>query len=296
LTKAWKVLAAVRRDALGGLNGMLGRAGLRLVRKESAVIDLRGETEDPITAAYRAGVRPFVIEMALADCRILPGLAFACVVGRGNPFIETLVDFAAGRGDYESSPLPRFYRDWRPQSAADVLGLGDAVPGLAAAPPLGFVMPWASLTPKQAEARWIGLIEADNREHGAGTDAAAGWKSWGPVSDVVGRLEYRRLIAVFESIRQGGYRRSDEDNGDIKAAVLCRGDAYAALVTAGHHRAAAAAASGMGTVPVRIDNALVRREDVRHWPNVRSGLYGEAAALALFDRLFEGRQPEGYGS
>lgn len=291
------MLAAARRNGLGKLNGMLGRAGLRLVRKDSAVFDLRRETDDPVEAAYRAGMRPFVIEMALADCRILPGLAFPCVAGGGNPFVETLLAFAAGAaGDYENSPLPQFYRDWRPQSAAVVLGLGDAVPGLSAAPPLGFVLPWSSLTPKQAEARWVGMIEADNREHGAGADAAAGWKGWGPVSDAVGRLEYRRLVGVYESIRQSGYRRSDEDNGDIKAAVLCRGGVHVVLVTAGHHRAAAAAALGMQTVPVRIDNALVRREDVRHWPNVRSGLYGEAAALALFDRLFEGRQPEGYGA
>ncbi|MNL59036.1 hypothetical protein D3C87_1827260 [compost metagenome] len=105
--------------------------------------------------------------------------------------------------------------------------------------------------------------------------------------------EFRRLTGIYDAIAREGYRRSDAPDGDIKGVVLVGGDGFRVLVTAGHHRASALTALGKDTAPIRIDNPVVRRSEAGAWPNVRSGLFSEAQALAVFDRLFAGAQPAG---
>ena len=277
-----------------GVNSMLARAGLQLSRTNALLTDSTEAYDDPVEAGYRAGLSPYLLDIALEHCRVLPSTAYACASHRGNPFVDTLIGYARGEiKNFEQSPLAGFYRTWQPLSAADVLGLtgDDVAPELLQAPPLGFVMPWNDWSPARAEQRWAGIIEADNREHGGLGKAKLGWKSWGPVDPTIGQQEFGRLISVFDSIKTRGYQRSEAGDGDIKGVALHRAGEFRVLVTAGHHRASALAALGRTTVPIRIDNMLVRREDAAAWPNVRTGLFTKQQALALFDRLFEGRQP-----
>lgn len=290
-------MSALKRRAELAVAPLLGVAGLQVVKAGRAVIDLRDVTDRPLAAAYRAGLRPFLIEVTTAHCRVLPGSAFACTPTVGNPFVDTLLAYEANRQlTYDASPLADFYRRWQPPSLIAVLGLdGENVsPPLANAPPLGLVLPWQSLSPTEAEQRWTHFIELDNREHGTRRDKSAGWKGWGPLDPIIGEQEFRRLTRVFEAIERDGYRRSDTADGDIKGVVLQEMDQFRVMVTAGHHRASALAALGRERAPVRIDNPLVRREDVKDWPNVRSGLFTPAQALKIFDRIFEGAQPPGF--
>jgi hypothetical protein len=280
------------RTARKSANALFSRSGFRIVRSSSTLIDLTEVTTDPIEGRYRAGLRPFLMRFSLADCRILPGSGFACSVGVGNPFVDALT-VGAGTADAESE-LGAFYRRWRPKSAGEVLGLPDNAI-LSKCPPLAFVMPWQDRTPEQSLRRWQDLVDKDNREHGSGDAHGQGWKGWGPVSDTIAAQETTRLRAVYQSIKTAGYRRDDTDDGDVKGTVIWSGEARV-IISAGHHRAAAMAALGASILPVRIDNPIVRRDEVGFWPNVRSGLFGESEALALFDRLFEGRQPAGYWS
>ena len=289
-------LSALKRNGRATISSLLGRVGVELVRAGKAVIDLRGVTDDPVEAAYRAGLRPFLIDVPLASCRVLPGSGFACAATAGNPFVDTLIAYGADRQlDYEHSPLAGFYAAWQPRTLVAALGLeGPAVsPALAAAPPLGLVMPWQAWTPAEAEKRWASFIELDNREHGTKLGIGAGWKAWGPIEPAVALQEFRRLTGIYDAIAREGYRRSDAPDGDIKGVVLVGGDGFRVLVTAGHHRASALTALGKDTAPIRIDNPVVRRSEAGAWPNVRSGLFSEAQALAVFDRLFAGGQPAG---
>jgi hypothetical protein len=55
-------------------------------------------------------------------------------------------------------------------------------------------------------------------------------------------------------------------------------------------------ALGHRTVPVQIGAKLpvvVDRDDADDWPNVVAGIYTPDQARAVFDRMFEGRQPAG---
>lgn len=118
--------------------------------------------------------------------------------------------------------------------------------------------------------------------------------------------ESQRLSAVYTSIRENGFRRARRRRDSIQGVVLKRGRDTRFLVMAGKHRVAALAAlraqrdagsDGTPTdrrypdrIPVRLRHpAFVRRRDVDTWPLVASGFWPRDAALAYFDRLFEGR-------
>lgn len=287
-------LSRARRALKASIRTALGKIGLEPVRHDTAIYDARGLTTDPIEAASRAGLRPFLIDVPTENCRIMPGAAFACAAGVGNPFVDTLAQYAAGRlTGYSGSPLNDFHRQWQPQSAVKVLGVGPQGlgNGLETAGPFGMIMPFSPQSPQDAERRWRQMIENDNIEHAISGDAAMGWKGWGPVSLELGEAEIVRLTRVFASISERGYVRNDTRDGDIKGVVLFDGKDFRIMITGGHHRAAALAVLGHATAPVRIDHPIARRAEVIHWPAVTSGYFDPGAALAVFDRIFAGRQP-----
>lgn len=286
----------LNRGAIGA-NNLLRRTGLSVVRHSNSIRDVRQQTGDPIEAAYRAGLSPFVANFELAHCRILPGAAFACAPDCGNPFIDTLVGYRDQKiVGYSRSPLEAFYQAWRPRNAAEVLGLETTHAGspLSDVQPLGFVMPWNDWLPDAAIRRWTAFIERDNKEHGTRADASLGWKAWGPIDPMIGEQEFSRLTSLCDSINSRGYARHHGPDGDIKGVVLEKDAEFRVLVTAGHHRAAALTVANSVVAPIRIDNQIVRYADSRLWPNVRSGLFSHAQAVALFDRLFEAKQPNAY--
>jgi hypothetical protein len=287
-------LTALKRNGRSIVSSLLGRFGMQVVRAGKVVADLREVTDNPVEAAYRAGLGPFLIDVPLVDCRVLPGSGFACTATAGNPFVDTLVAYGANRQlDYQGSPLSGFYATWQPRTLIAVLGLDGLVvsPELEAASPLSLVMPWQAWMPREAEQRWTHFIELDNHEHGTKLGTGAGWKGWGPLDPTVGQQEFSRLTGIYDAIERDGYRRSAAIDGDIKGVVLQGDNGFRVLVTAGHHRASALAALGRSSAPVRIDNPVIRRTDVAAWPNVRSNLFTHTQALAVFDRLFDGRQP-----
>jgi hypothetical protein len=259
------------------------------------IVDLRGVTSDPVEGTYQVGRDSFLLDVPLAHCRILPCTAFPCALECGNPFVETLVSYARGEIlTYEQSPLADLYRSWQPESAAEALGVDgpDVSPFLTDSPALGFTMPWSYRDPAKSLRWWQAVIEADNREHGARAVAELGWKAWGPVDPLIGALEFRRLVNIYNSLQSRGYCRSNKPNGDIEGVALSQNGEHRFIVTTGHHRSAALTALRNQNVTIRLHgSSIVRRTEVEAWPNVRTGLFSPKQALTVFDRMFEGRQP-----
>ncbi|MBL0407450.1 hypothetical protein JKG68_26385 [Microvirga aerilata] len=276
------------------LNKALGHVGLKLVRRDARIIDLRKVTNNLSEGFYRAGGSPFVVEVPLAGCRSLHTAAFPCTRESNNPFVSTLLSYQnEACSGYARSPLQEFHIGWQPSNAVEALGLDpeSASPDLASSPPFGWVLPWMSETPQEFAAFWINIVAADYKAHGFRLDASHGWKVWGPVSDEAGNAEFSRLIRVYDSIRHRGYMRSSKRDGDITGTVLTKDSESRVLIGAGQHRVAVLAALGCDTAPVRIYSPHIRRSEVEYWPNVRSKLFSVEQALEIFDRIYDGRQP-----
>jgi hypothetical protein len=254
--------------------------------------DLRGVTRRPLQAAYLSPEQPFVIDLPARWCRGLHALAFPLVPGQGHPFVDTVQDILSSVTRYDDSALCAYYARTRPATAADVLGLqaDDLHPDLRL-PPLAATLPWEFRTPAEALVFWQRICADDYRQHGFALTASDGWKAWGPVSAAAGAAEFTRLTRLCAAIRLQGYRRHPAGDGDIRGIILQRGQATRILLTAGQHRAAVLAGLGMSQLPLRLTAAIVRRDDVLHWPNLRRGIFAPNQALQVFDRIFAGLPP-----
>lgn len=72
------------------------------------------------------------------------------------------------------------------------------------------------------------------------------------------------------------------------------GSEYRVMISRGQHRIAALAAMGAKTAPVRLLPKIIARSEASLWPNVDRGFYTVEQAMAVFDRIFEGRQPDAF--
>lgn len=273
---------------------MLGGLSLRLRKYAPDCVDLRGLTDDPLKAAYLSPEQKFLLDIDLDKCLGLHAAAFSCSATGSHPFVRTLQAYAAGTcRDYAGSELQAFYQRFQPRSAALAVGLSDddTHQELSARSPFASTLPWDFLSPEENETVLKAICKQDYVDNGFALTADAGWKAWGPVSNDAGEAEFARLLHIFESLKKSGYHRHSALDGDIEGQVLSDGTAYRVLISRGQHRIAALAAMGATSAPIRLLPKTIARSDVTLWPNVDRGFYSTEQALAVFDRVFQGRQP-----
>ena len=113
-----------------------------------------------------------------------------------------------------------------------------------------------------------------------------GFTDFGPVSDELGRMEYKRLTNIYNRIKQEGYNR---EKGDVGVMVLQRNDEYRYLVTGnGYHRMAVMSSLGFEKVPATFNRLwILSAGDVDYWPQVISGVWSREAATRYFNHLFD---------
>jgi hypothetical protein len=260
-----------------------------------APVDLRGLGLDPEDALARAGKARFVIDMPLSDCRGNKALGFPCVSGAGHPFIETArLLLVAPDTPYEKTPLHDFYRRHRPRTVAEHLGVAGAHPDLARHPSAA-AYPWASPPGPREEARRRARVQAENRRHGVRFGPDNGFAHFGPITTRRGNFELARLRRLVSAVRDEGFHIGADRDGVCSAHLLLDGAQRRALIENGQHRIAVLAALGRRAAPIWMLPQPVRRSRVDDWPGVRAGVFTRDQALAVFDRIMAGRQPEARG-
>lgn len=212
----------------------------------------------------------------------------------GNPFVEFLKTYSKSKPHYSGSILEHYYKSFCPSSMQSVLRSDNKA--LKKHHPIATVLPWDTNLPEHklpkacvnpnadkllsSEAKKLGLSEKYN----------FGWQFFGPVSEDLGQLEYRRLTAVFDSIKEDGYL--PEKHGFIHGQFLVSDDNWAWVNIGGKHRFAALAALDFKNIPIALNSRstalFIRRIDVEYWPNVKNGLFSKTDALNIFDRILAG--------
>ena len=281
---------------------MLGRpvaaANARLNPGRADYVDLRGRTTDLVEAAYLSLGRVPVVEVAASSLR-WSHLGFrACAAA--NPFVRTAKEYIDGQvADYAESSLRTHYEEWTPRTAGDVLGIESATqcPGVTQVAQ-AMVLPWRPDAGVQEETHRINrrnaVLRFESKQHGYRLDSTQGQKDFGPVSDEFGTYEFERYRKVADSILGRGFIA--DLGGYIPVQVLVSDEEQIALLVGGVHRAAVAVAIGIDPLPVAIlaRPQLVHRLDAASWPGIVSGLFDEATALEVFDRLVAGNPPASY--
>lgn len=284
------------------IKNSLDRVGLHISPASSTrPLNLSAATAmDPVTAIYASGGRDVLINAPLAECRTLNLSAFPPTKTGGSPFVQTIQNYyEREKTRYEHSALCEFYDCYKPQSASDLLGLTDpSYKKLLSLPPSAAFFPWRAYCIDRQPAIRNKQIGRENREHGSRLGCEHGDPLYGPVSNIKGELEFKRLIAIANSIRTNGVKVDGRGLNNITVVGLISDDEWRlAVVNSGQHRLSALGALGFHDAVVQLrvtegSGGLVRRCDVHRWPAVRSGIFSEAEALFIFDRLFNGQKPE----
>jgi len=254
------------------------------------LLDLRDTTNHPLSLRYAEVFEAAVLRGRFEHGRAQPGLD----VARSTPFViaaRRAVDHGIERADVLDvmvATLAAYYERVRPGHAAAWLGLDDtAHPALREAPPWAAVFPWRARSVASYRKAYEDAAFAENRAVGRDVGIEDGWLFCGPVSADKVRIEAERILYVLRRIAEHGYQRSDDSDGDVRATALVdEQGSWRWLITAGNHRASAAAALGLAEIPVRV-NLVISRADVCHWKHVAEGLYTVEQALAVFDRYFD---------
>ncbi len=271
--------------------------GITLARAEP--LDLRGSVVHPLEGFYIARrYQPVLIDVPVSRLRGLGSAAFPCTPESGHPFIQTLLEYETGKvRDYAGSALDSFYQHWQPKNAAEYLGVesNSECTNLQSLKPVEAVFPWDKHDPqKQWENIQYAVNQSNVSQHVKISKDENRWHFFGPFSSAAGKLEYQRLISIFNSIKDNGYLRKNTTDGDIKGVLMLWDDDWCINISGGQHRCSVLSALGRATVPVLMFYQLpiiIRREDCSYWPHVVDGLFDNESAIRIFDRIFDGRQP-----
>lgn len=255
----------------------------------SRLIDLRTSTNHPLSLRYGE-----VYDAAILDGRLRDGRTQPCLqTDLDTPFVTAArqaVEFGIhkqGAVEVMEASLREFYLSFRPASATQWLGLTKGANALLhSSPPWAAVFPWRARSLASYRKAYEDAAYVENCAVGRNIGISDGWLFCGPVSEDKIRIEAERLLFVLQRISAQGYQRSDDGDGDVKATALVNERLeWVWLTTAGNHRAAAAAALGLESIPVRV-NLVISRGDAPLWKHVVEGLYSVDEALTVFDNIF----------
>ena len=257
------------------------------------ILDLRETTNHPISLRYSEIFSAALLTGFFSHGRSQPGVCLA----ENAPFVETAkVGLAYGlskEGALEKmrAYLRQYYETVTPSNAAEWLGISEDSK-LAKFPPWGAVFPWRARTIESYQQAFENAAMDENKAVGRDVGISDGWLFCGPVSNEKIEIEAERLLYVLRRIEKSGYQRSDEIDGDVKATALVgENSEWRWLITAGNHRASAAAALGMKSIPVRV-NLVISRCDAAYWKHVVDGVFSQAAAVDVFDNYFNATPPK----
>lgn len=246
----------------------------------------------PIELIYKSNKRKILTKVPINDIRFLGPHGFKAGINSTAPFISTVKEYVDGIvKNYNESSLCTFYSTFQPKSISEYLYLEETKNDiLNKLPASGMFLPWKDEDPIVKIDKRAQQVEDDNKEHRSSLKVEGGDPFYGPVSFEKGKLEYSRLINVYSSIAENGFKIDLKGNDNISAIILEDNNRYRYFITAGQHRIAALSILNYEYVPLLIFTGLiVRRTEVSIWPGVIKGYFTESEALTVFDEIFIGR-------
>lgn len=248
---------------------------------------------DPITHQYLQ--TPATADVKLRDVRGLFSLGLP-LAPETHPFVRAALAAREGICDGTArrkieAVLERYYQAVRPSSALEAIDLEvEDAPGLCGVAVAGWVFPWSDRSVEDTLVRRQRAMRLDALQYGRIMPADQGFTAFGPAGERKLELESLRLAKLVCSVAANGFRTANRKS-PMQVVALRRDGRYRWLVAQGHHRFAVCAAFSVPEVAAVVRN-VVRREDAEFWPQVAAGIFTKQGALALFDRLYEGRPAE----
>lgn len=259
------------------------------------ILDLRKGANHPLAFLYSEIYDSCIIDALIEHGRSQPGFSLK----ENSPFVIAAKIALENQGMEEKAIIYRlqkifaqYYDVFRPKNAMEFLGFEMMQnQQLLNEPPWGSVFPWRFRSIESYKGAYEKMALIENKSLGIDKGIEDGWLFCGPCSEMKAFIEAKRMFYVISQIKQNGYERSDDNDGDAKATALVDSSGeWRWLLTGGNHRASAASALGYKTIPIRV-NLVICREQVGFWPHVQDGLYTKIEALNFFDSIFNANVP-----
>jgi hypothetical protein len=189
--------------------------------------------------------------------------------------------------------LRNYYENYQPETALDLFNLKkNDSPSLSNSKPWAAPYPWVDYSITEWSEILKEVTKQENLRNGKFLTIDEGVHTWGPVSKLKLEVEVKRFYQLLLEINNNGYIRNDKPDGDIVLDALCNENGEWRFINrGGTHRFSVLAALGKNKIKARIQSLIFRR-DYKIWPNVISNLYTKKGALKLFDRFFNGENPD----
>lgn len=155
------------------------------------------------------------------------------------------------------------------------------------------VFPWENVSPDQMFKGNKSAIKSEfERNSEFKYEDSDGCKMFGPISDRMLKVEYERLIKVYNSIKLNGYldenNSEDEMDNFPRATIFVdKNGNYQIKSEGAWHRTATLLALDYKFLPFRVSNKnidIFRESEVENWSNVINGLFNKEQALLLFNK------------
>lgn len=115
---------------------------------------------------------------------------------------------------------------------------------------------------------------------------------YGPKSINFQEKEFKRLVNVYENIKQHGFKQEHfaRRNDYIRGIILKNQNKFKFLILSGVHRTSVLSAIGYTKVPVNVDYhkfpCVIDIDNISNWPCVKLNIYSKETAEAIFNNYF----------
>lgn len=223
---------------------------------------------------------PFKVDITGITSRV----GFSYYEDGWHPFLETLKEYKEDpKLRFQDSTLARLYQNYCPNNVQEVLLDHIKKP----------LKPFCDWPPTNEFIRSVWILGKPGVRSFMNIQGkqlpASGWIFYGPHDQEYGEREFRRLISVYESIKNNGYNAGLTNMDPVNGYFLKRGGDFRFVLLQGNHRVSVLKALGYKEVDVVIRKghpAIVDQADLYRWTKEAGGLYPCSVVGSLFDTLF----------
>lgn len=227
---------------------------------------------------------PYYKPLRIAVNSITSRIGFSYAEDGWHPFVETLKEYAHDPHlRYEDSTLSRLYRQYCPRNAQEVLldHIQSPIKPFCDWPPSYELISWVWTLNESGVRSRLGKLKS--------SPSAGGWILFGPHTHAYGKKEFTRLIGVYESIKNNGYKSGGSGIDPVNGYFLKEGANVRFVLLQGNHRVSVLKAMGYPDVDVLIRQghpAVIDRENLSEWTDACGGIYPSLLTEQLFETLF----------
>jgi len=250
-----------------------------LISTTSILKDWREKEIHPIEGVYRCKGNSFLLDVPIDEFM-------------SSRLVDVWVNIVTKLDTGEKAStckdiLQEYFKEYQPKNVAEALGIRETnISPWLNSHPLKKIYPWGILRPEQAYIKRKKMMKRESREYNFELKSDD-WKGFGPVSDSLIDFEFSRLVKLYKSIKKEGF---NEKYGFIGGQIFAHNENYKVRIKGGWHRFSILKALNYDSISIKfnpINNIIIRREDVNHWPAVKEGYFTFEEALQIFDNKFK---------